>query len=90
MAEIKEYVVYRTPIDTILLDWNNNLWTYGYPVFSKSNCEEIERGYCAGGTALPKFYAELKSKYGVVMTEQEEAEKYHAWEMPQIMNRNSV
>ena len=45
MAEIKEYVVYRTPIDTILLDWNNTLWTYGYPYFTKSHCVEIERGF---------------------------------------------
>lgn len=87
MAEIKEYVVYRTPIDTILLDWNNALWKYGYPSFSKSNCVEIERGLCEGGNALPKFYAELKEKYGVTMTEQKEAERYHAWEVSRMIGR---
>ena len=81
MAEIKEYVVYRTPIDTILLDWNNTLWTYGYPAFNKSSCVEIERGFCEGGKALGKFYAELKDKYGITMTEHEEAERFHAWQV---------
>lgn len=33
MARTAEYVVYRTPIDTILLDWDGNLWKHGYPAF---------------------------------------------------------
>lgn len=44
MAEVKEYVVYMTPIDIILLDWNDTLWKYGYPAFSKNVCREIARG----------------------------------------------
>lgn len=88
MAEIKEYVVYRTPVDTILLDWNNTLWTYGYPYFSKSCCVEIERGFCEGGKALGGFYAELKNKYGVTMTEKEEAQRVHEWEISQMKKSN--
>lgn len=81
MAMTKGYVVYRTPIGTILLDWNNNLWTHGYPTFSQSNCVEVERGLCEGGPALPEFYAALKEKYGVSLTGQEEADRYRAWEI---------
>lgn len=84
MAEIKEYVVYRTPVDTILLDWNNTLWTHGYPYFSKSHCVEIERGFCEGGKALGKFYAELKKKYGVTLTGEEKAKRVHDWEISQM------
>lgn len=65
MADVKEYVVYRTPDGTIYLDWNNTLWKYGYPSFLKSECEELEMGFCEGGSYLPKFFVELKIKYGV-------------------------
>jgi hypothetical protein len=63
MARIKEYVVYRCPDGTILLDWNEVLWKYGCPNWPKYKCTEIERGYCEGGTKLPRFYAELVKKY---------------------------
>ena len=84
MAEIKEYVVYRTPIDTILLDWNNTLWTYGYPYFTKSHCVEIERGFCEGGKALGKFYVELKNKYHANLSKDEETKRIKSWEIAQI------
>lgn len=61
--KMKEYVVYRCPDGTILLDWNNTLWTYGYPPYPKYRCLEIERGFCYGGIGLSKFYAELRKKY---------------------------
>lgn len=43
---MKEYAVYRTPVGTILLDYNNTLWTAGYPYFPKSCCTLIESGVC--------------------------------------------
>lgn len=79
--DVKEYVVYRTPIGTILLDWNNTLWSYGYPYFSKSCCEEIERGFCEGGKALPAFHAELKNRYGDTLTEKEKEQRIQQWEL---------
>lgn len=63
MAETKEYVAYLAPNNTILLDWNNTLWKYGYPTFPKSKCIEVERGNSEGGEALPKLYYELKARY---------------------------
>jgi hypothetical protein len=58
------YVVYRTPDGSILLDWEGNLWKYGYPAYPKHRCVEIERGQCEGGPNLPRFYAELRKKHG--------------------------
>jgi len=90
MAEMKKYVVYRTPIGTILLDYNDALWTHGYPSFCKHHCTEIERGFCEGGKALGKFYANLKVKYGVTLTAEEEAIKYHEWELTQMRKRQEL
>lgn len=59
----EQYIVYRCPDGSILLDWNDTAWTSGYPAFSKERCVEIERGYCKGGPGLSHFYAELKIKY---------------------------
>lgn len=61
----EQYIVYRCPDGSILLDWNDTAWTAGYPAFCKERCTEIERGYCKGGPSLCHFYAELKLKYGV-------------------------
>lgn len=80
----KEYVVYRTPIGTILLDWNDTLWTSGYPYFSKNHCTEIERGFCEGGKKLGAFYAQLKKKYGADITSEEEVRRTHEWELQQM------
>ncbi len=60
---IKEYVVYRYPNGDIVLDWNEGLWKYGYPAYSKSDCIELERGMCEGGMNLPPFAAKMKRKY---------------------------
>ena len=57
------YIVYRCPDGSILLDWNETTWKYGYPAFKKDRCKELERGYCKGGPGLAHFYAELKKKY---------------------------
>lgn len=65
---MKEYAVYRTPVGTILLDYNNTLWTAGYPYFPKSCCTLIESGVCEGGLGIGKFYAELKKKYDADMS----------------------
>lgn len=64
MKRTAEYVAYRAPDGTIYLDWNNNLWTFGYPYYPKHKCVEVERGTCEGGPFLPKFQAELQKKYG--------------------------
>lgn len=82
--KVREYIVYKTPINTILLDWNNALWKYGYPYFPKSVCTEIERGTCEGGKFLGKFYAELKKKYNADITSEEEVERVHKWEMERL------
>lgn len=88
MAEKEEYVVYRTPIGTILLDYNNTLWTLGYPYFAKSCCTEIERGTCEGGIGLSKFYAELKKKYDADITSEEEVERTRRWEYERMPAKN--
>lgn len=67
---MKEYAVYRTPVGTILLDYNNTLWTAGYPYFPKSCCTLIESGVCEGGPGIGKFYAELKKKYDIDTTKE--------------------
>lgn len=79
MAEVKEYVVYMTPIDTILLDWNDTLWKYGYPAFSKNVCREIARGQSEGGPALPILYAELRRMYEQPRTEEEKGTRFNEW-----------
>lgn len=61
---IKEYIIYRCPDGSILTDWNNTLWTFGYPAYTKSDCVELERGMCEGGMNLPKLHAKMKEKYG--------------------------
>lgn len=58
-----EYVVYECPNGEILLDWNENLWKYGYPAFPKHKCKELERGVCKGGTHLPILAAQMREKY---------------------------
>lgn len=58
-----EYVVYECPNGDILLDWNETLWKYGYPVYPKAKCRELERGVCKGGTNLPALAAEMREKY---------------------------
>ena len=59
----KKYVVYRCPDGSILLDWNETLWKYGYPEYPKHRCTELERGYSKGGMKLPKLHAAMKKKY---------------------------
>jgi len=58
-----EYIVYRCPDGSLLLDWNETAWKFGYPAYPKHRCTEIERGYSEGGPALPKLYAAIKKKY---------------------------
>lgn len=58
-----EYVVYRCPDGSILLDWEENCWKYGYPYYPKHRCTELERGRCEGGPNLPKVYAKMREKY---------------------------
>ena len=60
---VAEYVVYRCPDGSILLDWNETLWKFGYPAYPKHRCTELERGFSEGGMALPKLYAAMKKKY---------------------------
>ena len=79
VTEEKEYVVYRTPLGTILIDWDDCLWEYGYPSFSKRYCKEIARGYSEGGTALAALYAKFKVLYEKPHTKEEAAEKYELW-----------
>lgn len=57
---MKEYAVYRTPVGTILLDYNNTLWTAGYPYFPKSCCTLIESGVCEGGRVSASFMPSLR------------------------------
>lgn len=86
--EEKEYVVYRTPLGTILLDWNGCLWKYGYPAFSKHVCKEIERGYSEGGRALAALYARVKVCYEKPHTKEEEASKFEEWKLAQVFGGN--
>ena len=58
-----EYVVYECPNGDILLDWNENLWKYGYPAYPKYKCKELERGVCKGGPNLPVLAAQMREKY---------------------------
>lgn len=60
---VEEYIVYRCPDGSILLDWNETLWKFGYPAYPKHRCTELERGYSEGGMALPKLHAAMKKKY---------------------------
>lgn len=93
MARTAEYIVFRTPIDTILLDWNGNLWKYGYPSFSKSVCTEIERGTCEGGPNLPRFYAELREKYEdaeLKLGKEEIGKRYREWQIANMLRRHSI
>lgn len=61
-----EYVIYRCPDGSILTDWNETIWKYGYPAYSKNCCVELERGICEGGKNLPILHAKMKKKYGGV------------------------
>lgn len=61
--KVAEYIVYRCPDGSLLFDWNETLWKYGYPAYPKHRCTEIERGFSEGGPALPKLYAAIKKKY---------------------------
>ena len=60
---VAEYVVYRCPDGSILLDWNETLWKFGYPAYPKHRCAELERGFSEGGMALLKLHAAMKEKY---------------------------
>ena len=60
---VAEYIVYRCPDGSILLDWNETLRKFGYPAYPKHRCTELERGFSEGGMALPKLYAAMKKKY---------------------------
>ncbi|WP_302620230.1 hypothetical protein [uncultured Oscillibacter sp.] len=60
---VAEYIVYRCPDGSILLDWNETLWKSGYPAYPKHRCTELERGFSEGGMALPKLHAAMKKKY---------------------------
>ena len=60
---VAEYIVYRCPDGSILLDWNETLWKFGYPAYPKHRCTELERGFSEGGMALPKLHAAMKEKY---------------------------
>lgn len=63
LKRVEEYIVYRCPDGSILLDWNETLWRSGYPAHPKHRCVELERGHSEGGTALPKLHATMKKKY---------------------------
>lgn len=63
IPKIAEYVVWKCPDGSILLDWNENLWKYGYPAYPKDRCTELERGICEGGLNLPKLAAKMRKKY---------------------------
>lgn len=60
---VAEYIVYRCPDGSLLLDWDGTLWKSGYPAYPKHRCTEVERGYSEGGMALPKLHAAMKEKY---------------------------
>ena len=63
MSVEKACVVYRCTDGSILLDWNETLWRYGYPYYPKHRCTELERGRCEGGPNLPRLFAQLQKKY---------------------------
>lgn len=69
-SQEKEYTVYRTPDGSILVDWNETTWKYGYPAYPKSKCTELERGYCKGGTTLPMLQKKMTEKYCTKNTEE--------------------
>ena len=60
----KEYIVYRCPDGSIIIDWDGNTWKYGYPCYPKGRCVELERGTCEGGKNLPILHAKMVKKYG--------------------------
>lgn len=62
-SQEKEYIVYRMPDGSVLVDWNETTWKYGYPAYPKSMCTELERGRCKGGSNLPILYRKMKEKY---------------------------
>lgn len=61
--EVKEYIVYRLPDGSVLVDWNGNTWKYGYPYYPKSKCTELEIGCCKGGSNLLILQRKMKEKY---------------------------
>ena len=69
-SQEKEYVVYRTPDGSILVDWNETTWKYGYPAYPNSTCTELERGRCKGGNNLPILYRKMKEKYCIKSMEE--------------------
>ena len=79
MMGLKQYVVYVTPIDTVLVDWNETLWKYGYPLFEKCDCREVERGYSFGGKALGELSARMSKKYGVLQSPEELERRFEEW-----------
>lgn len=87
---MKKYAVYRTPVGTILLDYNNTLWTADYPYFPKSCCTLIESGVCEGGPGIGKFYAELKKKYDADITEEEETARIRRWEHDRMFAKKEL
>ena len=81
MLGIKKYIVYRTPIGTVLVDWNDTLWKYGYPLFPKHCCQEVTSGYCLGGRVLIEVTAKMRKRYGILMSPQEEAILFEQWKV---------
>lgn len=63
VADIKEYIVYLCPDGSILTDWNETTWKYGYPYYPKNRCIELERGVCEGGPALVELASQMSNKY---------------------------
>lgn len=62
-GEEKEYIVYRCPDGSIIVDWNEDTWKYGYPTFAKEKCVELERGVTIGGRYLPILQTAMSAKY---------------------------
>ena len=62
-SQEKEYIVYRMPDGSILVDWNETTWKYGYPAYPKSKCTELERGRCKGGKEVVRIAAKMRKKY---------------------------
>ena len=88
MADLRDYIVYQTPIGTVLIDVEDVLWTYGCPAFSKSECKVLEQGQMDAENPTHLFFAYIRSKYEQPHTKKEEAEVFESWKRAKMLGKS--